>query len=50
MGTKGAGGYYLENTELQPTYEVPLPPEDAAAGTDTQLLKAVEVMLEKVGG
>ena len=50
VGTKGAGGYYLENTELQPTYEVPLPPEDAAAGTDTQLLKAVEVMLEKVGG
>ena len=50
VGTKGAGGYYLENTELQPTFEVPLPPEEAAAGTDTQLLKAVEVMLERVGG
>ncbi len=50
VGTKGKGGYYLENTELQPTYEVPITPEDAAAGRDTQLLKAVEVLLKEVDG
>ena len=50
VGTKGRAGYYLENTELQPTYEVPLTPEDAAAGRDTQLLKAVEVLLKEVDG
>lgn len=48
VGTKGSGGYYLENAELQPNYEVPLPPEEAAAGTDTQLLKAVDVLLKQL--
>lgn len=48
VGTKGAEGYYLENTQLEPTYEVPLDPESAAQGTDTQLLKAVEVMLKQL--
>jgi tricorn protease len=50
VGTKGKDGYYLENTELQPTYEVPLPPEEAAEGIDTQLLRAVEVLLEQLDG
>ena len=50
VGTKGADGQYLENLELEPTYEVPLPPEEAAEGTDTQLLKAVEVLLEQLDG
>lgn len=43
-------GNYLENTELQPDYRVPMSPEDAAAGRDPQLEKAVEVMLEATGG
>jgi len=50
VGTKGADGRYLENLELEPTHEVPLPPEEAAEGTDTQLLKAVEVLLNQLDG
>lgn len=45
VGTKGANGRYLENTQLEPTFKVPLPPEAAARGEDTQLRKAVEVLL-----
>jgi Tol biopolymer transport system component/C-terminal processing protease CtpA/Prc len=45
VGTKGASGTYLENDQLEPTYEVRITPEDAAAGRDTQLEKAVAVML-----
>lgn len=48
VGMKGAAGTYLENDELQPTHEVLLDPESAAAGTDTQLEKAVEVLLQMV--
>ena len=48
VGTKGASGVYLENAELKPTHEVRIRPEDAAAGRDTQIEKAVEVMLEMI--
>lgn len=48
VGTKGADGKYLENSELQPTHQISLDPESAAAGTDTQLLKAVEVLLKEL--
>ncbi len=43
-------GSYLENTELEPDYRVPFTAEDAAAGRDPQLEKAVEVMLETIAG
>lgn len=43
-------GNYLENTELEPDHLVPMRAEDAAAGLDPQLEKAVEVMLETVDG
>ena len=46
VGTKGADGRYLENAQLEPTHRVPLPPEAAAEGQDTQLLEAVRVLLE----
>ncbi len=48
VGTKGADGRYLENSQLEPTHRVPLPPEAAARGEDTQLLKAVEVLLDEL--
>lgn len=43
-------GSYLENAELQPDHLVPLTAEDAAAGRDPQLEKAVEVLLDVVSG
>lgn len=48
VGTKGADGRYLENNQLEPTYKVPLTPEAAAAGEDTQLLEAVRVLLKEL--
>lgn len=48
VGTKGMDGEYLENQQLEPTHEVPLPPEDAASGRDTQIIEAVRIMLEKL--
>lgn len=48
VGTKGQRGIYLENKQLEPTHKVPMPPEAAAAGRDTQILEAVRVMLEKL--
>lgn len=50
VGTKGVDGRYLENLQLEPTHLVRLDPEDAAAGEDTQLLRAVEVLLEELNG
>jgi C-terminal processing protease CtpA/Prc len=41
-------GTYLENAELQPDHEVRISAEDAAAGRDPQLEKAVGVLLETV--
>ncbi len=49
VGTKGANGEYLENSELQPTHKVAIPPELAAEGRDTQIEKAVEVLLKQLG-
>lgn len=48
VGTKGMAGTYLENDQLEPTHEVRLDPESAAAGRDTQIEKAVEVLLGMV--
>lgn len=48
VGTKGAAGTYLENDQLEPTHRVPLPPEAAASGTDTQLEAAVRVLLDRL--
>lgn len=48
VGTKGDDGVYLENTQLEPDHLVTLPPEDAAAGRDTQLLEAVRVLLDEI--
>jgi C-terminal processing protease CtpA/Prc len=42
-------GGYLENRQLEPDHEVRISAEDAAAGRDPQLEKAVEVLLEQVG-
>ncbi|MBZ0171332.1 MAG: PDZ domain-containing protein, partial [Phycisphaerales bacterium] len=50
VGAKGADGDYLENKQLEPTHKVNLDPESAAAGIDTQLLKAVEVLLKDLDG
>ncbi len=48
VGTKGADGKYLENQQLEPTHMVRLDPEDSSAGRDTQIIKAVEVLLEEI--
>ncbi len=48
VGTKGRAGEYLENMQLEPDIEVPLDPESAAEGTDTQVLAAVRVLLEQL--
>jgi hypothetical protein len=41
-------GTYLENAQLEPDHEVRISAEDAVAGRDPQLEKAVEVLLEMV--
>jgi Tol biopolymer transport system component/C-terminal processing protease CtpA/Prc len=41
-------GTYLENAQLEPDHEVRISAEDAVAGRDPQLEKAVEVLLESV--
>jgi tricorn protease len=48
VGTKGADGRYLENLQLEPTHLVPLPPEAAAEGRDTQIEAAVRVLLDEL--
>lgn len=42
IGVVGTDGKYLENQELFPDIEVPITPEDASNGNDTQLLRAIE--------
>lgn len=49
VGTKGIDGEYLENAQLEPDHRVPLDPESAAGGRDTQLIRAVEILLEQIG-
>ncbi|MEM1183375.1 MAG: S41 family peptidase [Planctomycetota bacterium] len=45
VGAKGLDGVYLENNQLEPTHLVPMPPDAAANGRDTQLEAAVRVLL-----
>ena len=49
VGTKGKDGVYLENTQLEPDHLVNLDPESARDGRDTQIARAVEVLLEQLG-
>jgi tricorn protease len=42
-------GKVLENDQLEPDYEVPFGPEQAARGEDPQLAKTVEVLLKTLG-
>ena len=49
VGVKGRDGVYLENTQLEPDHRVNLDPESAAAGRDTQIETAVEILLEQLG-
>ena len=48
VGVKGQDGVYLENTQLEPDHLVRLDPESAAAGRDTQIERAVELLLEEL--
>ncbi len=48
VGVKGRDRVYLENTQLEPDHLVNLDPESAAAGRDTQIEKAVEVLLREI--
>lgn len=48
VGTKGADGQYLENSQLEPTHRIAITPEQAAAGEDPQIAKAVEVLLKQL--
>lgn len=48
IGTKGKRGIYLENKQLEPDHLVPLPPDDLAAGKDTQLIEATRILLKQV--
>ena len=50
IGMKGKAEGFLENHQLEPDYMVRITPEDAAAGRDPQLEKAVEVMLRGLSG
>ncbi len=49
VGTKGKDGVYLENTQLEPDHLVNLDPESASSGRDTQIERAVELLLEQLG-
>lgn len=48
IGTRDQNGNYLENQQLEPDYKVPNLPETVITGTDSQLKKAVEVLLREV--
>ncbi len=41
-------GKYLENQQIEPDIKVPISPEDAANGIDTQLKAAVEELLKQL--
>ena len=47
IGVVGTDGKYLENQELYPDIEVPISPENAAIGKDTQLERAVQEAMKK---
>lgn len=48
VGVKDMNGNYLENQQLEPDVEVYNSPEDQLNGKDSQLIKAVEVMLQSI--
>lgn len=48
MGVKDLQGNYLENQQLNPDIQVPITPEEAANGVDSQLRKAVEELLKQI--
>lgn len=48
MGVRDMNGNYLENHQLMPDVQIPIRPEDAANGIDTQLQKAVEELLKQI--
>ena len=48
MGVRGLDGKYLENQQLIPDVQVAISPEAAAAGSDTQLARAVEELLKRL--
>ena len=50
MGIKGPDGRYLENLQLEPDVLVDNPPHEVAAGRDRQLERAVELVMEQLGG
>ena len=50
VGVKGRDGVYLENTQLEPDHRVNLDPQSAAAGRDTQIERAVEILLRQLDG
>lgn len=48
MGVKDLNGKYLENQQLMPDIQVPITPEDARDGVDTQLRRAVEELMKQI--
>ncbi len=48
IGVKDMQGKYLENQQIEPDIKVPISPEDAANGIDTQLKAAVEDLLKQL--
>ncbi|HCT31214.1 MAG TPA: peptidase S41 [Bacteroidales bacterium] len=48
IGVKDMNGKYLENQQIEPDIKVPISPEEAANGIDTQLKAAVEDLLKQL--
>jgi C-terminal processing protease CtpA/Prc len=48
VGTKGKDGVYLETTPLEPDHLVNLDPESASSGRDTQIERAVQLLLDQL--
>ncbi len=49
IGVKDLNGNYLENHQLEPDIKVPIKPEEAEAGIDSQLNAAVSELLKQIG-
>jgi tricorn protease len=50
VGIKDRNGNYLENQQLEPDHLINLDPESATDGRDTQIERAVEVLLGELDG
>jgi len=48
VGTKGNDGRYLENTQLEPDFQVKNDPGSIAEGRDKQLEKSIQLMLSEI--